>query len=340
MNAFKYLTITGCLRLLDTLSLRLTPPAEFNDPFELHPPVENFFDTEQITAEAKKEIPERAIDDVAQILEKHYNHRLTVAECRELIQLARININRKQLIHKLQKFNKKVPELNINNFSAIRSKVEGAFKKINDAITLISPTLILKANEEAKKALQIELPQRLGVVCLSKNGMEPLMWAHYADSHKGVMVEFITSHTTFNRRQHPNSHLGIFRDVKYVHDRLNVDLSTTGKGELFERFTLTKSHHWEYENEVRLILQLKDADQKISHDGLDIFLINTPILSIASITFGCKTAPQDMERVIKILEEMPNTKHILLRKATLHETKFDLIYQEIKSQGALQSEKM
>ncbi|OOG51139.1 DUF2971 domain-containing protein [Polaromonas sp. C04] len=45
-----------------------------------------------------------------------------------------------------------------------------------------------------------KLEELLGVLCLSESPKSLLMWAHYADSHRGFVVQFDETSPFFNRR--------------------------------------------------------------------------------------------------------------------------------------------
>jgi Protein of unknown function (DUF2971) len=80
------------------------------------------------------------------------------------------------------------------------------------------------------------------VFCLCADGDNPLLWAHYAESHTGVSIRFDTQADPMR-----NAVRVIYSEKYPVHDRLGLDAD-----DLHEKTCLMKSTHWKYENEFRL----------------------------------------------------------------------------------------
>lgn len=116
-----------------------------------------------------------------------------------------------------------------------------------------------------------------GVICFSKNFTNPVQWAHYADSHNGLCLGFDV----------PDKYL---LEVEYIEDRSCInsfkdalDISLRE----FTRSTLSKKFkHWEYEEEMRLII---DFDKPQSGDDL-IFKDFYEDLKLKEIIIGCKNS--------------------------------------------------
>lgn len=68
---------------------------------------------------------------------------------------------------------------------------------------------------KAKQMLTEALNTKVGILSLSETIINPLLWAHYADSHKGFAIEFNTEHSFFNRRRSDKDELFHLRKVKY-----------------------------------------------------------------------------------------------------------------------------
>ena len=63
------------------------------------------------------------------------------------------------------------------------------------------------------------LSQQVGILCLTEVPDSLLMWAHYADSHKGFLVGFNTTHTFF-------TNMKVLEPVIYSETRVRVPLET------------------------------------------------------------------------------------------------------------------
>ena len=144
MGYFKYCGESGLL-VLKNLQLKVTPPNEFNDPFEFSPVVRN---------PNPRAYAEKAVKKV-------------VSE----------------------------PDFFEANILAIREAFPGVktfrdFQPVGRA-NLGKLIAMLEANTpKLDKSLDVlnTLSKTSGVVCFSSDPAHPLMWAHYASSHKGLFL--------------------------------------------------------------------------------------------------------------------------------------------------------
>jgi hypothetical protein len=83
----------------------------------------------------------------------------------------------------------------------------------------------------------------VGVYCVSTKCDDVLMWAHYADSHTGVCLEF-DGLSDLMGRAHP---------INYVADRPSISPYRDSHLTMMERALLTKAEQWRYEFEWRLL---------------------------------------------------------------------------------------
>lgn len=89
---------------------------------------------------------------------------------------------------------------------------------------------------------------KTGVYCVSERNDDILMWAHYADHHRGVCLEFDSGAAEMIEAQR----------VIYAKDRPAIDqFRDTNVQEKMEKALLTKSSHWSYEQEWRIVHHVK-----------------------------------------------------------------------------------
>ena len=100
---------------------------------------------------------------------------------------------------------------------------------------------------------QHNLLKDTGIVCLSRAALNILMWSHYADSHRGFVVEFAIP--KFGTRQDAKQAVDLLVSfpVVYRTKRPHVSLGSNGDFRNIEESILTKSVDWEYEAEERVI---------------------------------------------------------------------------------------
>lgn len=133
-----------------------------------------------------------------------------------------------------------------------------------------------------------------GILCLSKVKNHPLMWAHYAIDHTGVMFEIDMNQPIFEHAKK-----SIIKDVNYVNQiprftrdtilGLNDKIFPEENDQMVELHAFTKSDHWSYEEEVR-IMSPKDRP------GKNIYTINKKF--IKSIYLGLKTSEENRRAII------------------------------------------
>jgi hypothetical protein len=66
-----------------------------------------------------------------------------------------------------------------------------------------------------ERSLHETIPQTIGALCMTRNGCHPLMWAHYADEHRGAVIEFDATASCFARQGFAEG-VGSFVDVHYA----------------------------------------------------------------------------------------------------------------------------
>ena len=91
-----------------------------------------------------------------------------------------------------------------------------------------------------------QLGKKQGLLCFSRTWHNPVLWAHYSESHRGLCLGFeIPEGGPTNRR-----------NVEYVDQLIklpdNLDL------EFAEGLLFSKYAHWGYEDEVRLWVALEE----------------------------------------------------------------------------------
>lgn len=141
---------------------------------------------------------------------------------------------------------------------------------------MIDRLMSVNALEEIHRRLQ-DTVDKAGIVCFSMVRDDILMWAHYADKHKGLCLEFDGScNCMFFGQAQPVA----YEDYTPIPLHEDSDRQVT-------RAILTKSKHWSYEKEYR-IFRPETAGQNI----------NYPVELLTGIIFGCMT-PSEVRASVK-----------------------------------------
>ena len=116
---------------------------------------------------------------------------------------------------------------------------------------------------------------KLGVLCLSELPNNILMWSHYADGHKGFCLQF------------ENTDIGA-QKVKYTESYPVINYLLTPEDDQREITLLTKSNHWSYEKEWRIV--------EYQHPP---GTCNFPKEKITGVIFGSEMPPE-MKELIRL----------------------------------------
>ncbi len=110
-----------------------------------------------------------------------------------------------------------------------------------------------------------------------------LMWSHYADCHKGFVIEF-------GSRFIDGANI---EKVFYGEDRRQLTFEDIDENN-FDSIFFRKSTEWSYEQEYRIVLPLAQAHD-ISKGNIHLFKIKK--CEIRSVTFGSRM-PEDNKKII------------------------------------------
>lgn len=122
------------------------------------------------------------------------------------------------------------------------------FDDLNDPFELFSASVADLGIRKVLTQFKQQMVSVYGLHCFSKHFLNPLLWSHYGDRHRGVALEFEIQDSDV-------------LEVDYQPNRLLLDYQerarTGGLRESdLEAFLVTKFVHWKYEDEVRTICKL------------------------------------------------------------------------------------
>jgi hypothetical protein len=169
----------------------------------------------------------------------------------------------------------------------------------------------------------------VGVLCFASIEDNLLMWAHYANNHAGICIEFDKSADFFNGK-YKNATKSIFLDetiedcYKNIGELRKVDYEIErptyiepSELEYDTESWFVKSPEWKYEEEQRLLLPLDLAEKS---PGLDIPFYSVEPRIIKSIILGCQMRVSTKKEVVKQCQRYG----IKVREAFIHSHQFKL----------------
>jgi hypothetical protein len=261
-SLFKFVTADTAVKVLTNKTLRWSSPDSFNDPFEFRSPFEFGFELEQL----KEPFLRRASTLITQKDDPDLFEDNPVTD-----------VIRKARAHRL----------GAGDPANVQDLFRRGFPQYVDR---------LKQGFESDRNVWLEMKKTYRVLCLSAVRDNILMWSHYADEHKGAVLEF-----------QPKIELGTeMRGARIVEYSKEVPVAVTleqfllyitGQGakprpqDPFVKSVYTKSSDWSYENEWRILSKEEQEERgPISYRPFHP-------QELAAIYFGCRMSDSDMESI-------------------------------------------
>lgn len=128
---------------------------------------------------------------------------------------------------------------------------------VNDPFELMALRLRGKVAKLAVSDFKSSFDTQMGMLCFSANWTSPVLWSHYATRHRGICLGFDLNRSMGER-------------VKYEKERIPGTVTDVAQlpslsSEMKKQLMCTKFAHWQYENEVRVFIELSKA---IAEGGL------------------------------------------------------------------------
>lgn len=140
--------------------------------------------------------------------------------------------------------------------------------------------------------------RNVGVLSLSENPLNELMWAHYANSHSGFAVGLDVDSDFFRPKPGEPKVCGELMNVIYS-DTIPVVYVEAGTLDIPKEVFFTKATNWSYEREWRMIKYLPFADEVQTVNGKSIHLFNVPAQAVKEVLMGAKSSTSDRDLVIQ-----------------------------------------
>lgn len=267
MIIYKYCDHWG-VDILRQLQLKVTPPNEFNDPFEFSPKAVGGLSVKAAKAQVSDRdtmmlmftqlgIPQTAFPIYESILKANLD---TVA--------ARHALNTSTLIHRL----------------------------CRGHLDFVS--------------------REFGIVCFVQRWDVPLMWSHYAESHRGLVIGFDAGHSFFAQSN--------LRRVEYRNKRVSFDVSwspgSSDVSKAIRDLMVRKGRCWKYEQEWRTLLCLKGLEQRSLPNGRRGYFLNIPREVIVQVILGCRCSGE-LEKAVRVAMESSRI-NLTLERVQLDDGRF------------------
>jgi len=158
---------------------------------------------------------------------------------------------------------------------------------------------------QIKRELDFSIENQLrniGIYCLSAKNDDILMWSHYADGHKGFCIELEGNATkTFLKRAQEISYQQKLPIINYF------------ERDWLPKLLMTKSEHWRYEEEWRII----------QVDGPGEYGIPEGVLT--GVIFGCLMPEDHKNKIIAWSKKRKNRIRFYQAKIKKYEFGLDIV---------------
>jgi hypothetical protein len=145
----------------------------------------------------------------------------------------------------------------------------------------------------------------VGIYSLSEKNDDLLMWAHYSNAHRGLCLEFDAS-------TKDSLFWEAFR-VVYQEDYPIVNMMRLDEAEEFRKALLTKSSHWSYEQEWRIL--------KMETEGGPGYFKFAPEL-LTGVIFGALMSDKHKKILKQWVQDYPVK--ISIYQATLNRSRYQI----------------
>jgi len=188
------------------------------------------------------------------------------------------------------------------------------------ANTKLGNALLGAVGEVASEGLRQHFANQLGVLSLAERPDNLLMWAHYATSHEGFVLELDATHVFFNRQKSDGDRVRRLEKVAYSQTRPSIALASYNAVHAL----LVKSLEWEYEQEWRMVLPLEESVQTIETQSPPIHLFALPPQVVTNVILGCRMSDAHRDEILGMLAGEERYAHVTTQQAELDDRSFTL----------------
>ena len=291
MKIYKYTSLESAVSILKSGGVALNNPKDFNDLNDC-----SFVQDKKDKEKIEKLITDYFIYKVVSELVSLNKLKLNKSS-RTILTVLQKEINAMKWLLEKNRYFYRIP-----GFHLITKMIGSKSKDLDVLVAKAKKEFQEKIDEAVSNAKETAL-----ISCFSKRNNSILMWSHYANSHKGVCIEY----------ERPDSI--DFKDVIYQQNKPYIKmykavshaiaLDILGKKETDDEITshlketldpfFVKSNDWQYEEEVRCLYSKTKLSDNIEYDGKRYILnIGYP----TAIYIGCKTAGDELDHLYRLAE--------------------------------------
>ena len=157
---------------------------------------------------------------------------------------------------------------------------------------------------------QKEIGKVVGIVSLTEQALSRLMWAHYADSHRGFVAEFATWEPAekygFSIRMCAVGPVvaGKLKPVVAAKVKYRSDFQEISRNaENVQEVPWSKHPDWEREQEWRIVWPLRGSIPRTTSEGARRFCLPFPPEGLRRVILGMRVEPELKQRLCRMLDQ-------------------------------------
>lgn len=278
----KYVTAEGLIDILSNRRLKWSAPKTFNDPFDLQINIFNY-DLVEFRRVSEEKISQLIFDE----------NPPSDKTPQKILTLRRRRIN----------------DPNVNLKNEIKELCDDWMEEKRETHDEMVSTIDMRLREAR-------------VLCLTENYKDILMWGHYTKSHSGGVVRFKCEHDRILNYEKPFKVLYEEErpDSDFISEIIDWTLKIKDASPDATKFLRTKSPHWEYEEEWRL-LEIASNEEDMEFRGFSPDELD-------EIYLGCRMTSENKSKILSLLEN--EFKHVKIFQASTNSKKYALDFTQIK----------
>ena len=175
-------------------------------------------------------------------------------------------------------------------------------------------------NEELSEVFSGLLSEHIRILSLAETPQNLLMWAHYADSHGGAVIEIDGHGESVNNRRSDKDEFRYPRQVIYVERMPTRAIDETDSEVLF----LTKGLPWAYEKEWRVLQAAEYAKAVVGDAPNEICLYELSIADVKSVTFGARVSEAQIKAEVDRISALNGSNHIKFLRAVASTSNYEV----------------
>ncbi|MER0214707.1 MAG: DUF2971 domain-containing protein [Nitrosomonas sp.] len=178
--------------------------------------------------------------------------------------------------------------------------------ELNDPFEFCATDFSDNDTQSKLETFKNQVNERYGVICFCENYHDPVLWSHYADSHRGVVLVFEIPDDMAIR-------------IDYQPERFKLDVEAAIQRGSFDESDLnqlisTKFSSWGYEKEIRMMCRLNDhfcqmdsKGKKVYFESLSLESYGVDALKLIGLIRGvrCDLKPADIASELLAVDTLP-----------------------------------